>query len=517
MKSHGPVEIAAAIALTCVCVQPLFAQGAASSATAGNARARCPSLPYAVLDAWNICGEAESVPTGTPSGYWPSLEAFGNTDVSLLLRLGAEPYPAPPGADNPCCYAGWWEVEPQQSNPPPKWVLDAEDHCLVGDDVGCGVVFRPMSKGTYSVSCTSFLTGGTAGVKVRVYTVIDVAMQDLPEETPELGDGDDAWWTPQFRNYPNETNPGAFIWVNNDNDDGKPGIDKDWVQELEEPDPDLTEVTFVMDWTPDIGTVTVSKPPGTRLWSSARKKAAAPTTLCWHLDVEGERNAFINEFLATTWWLEATEALTGPRQVKIYYNRGDDCCCSDAVNVTIGCVDLDPPNVADETKEVTPGEFLSANDDDSNANCTPDHSDSLTAKFDTDDGTPTDDRILPLKLWVHPQDGAGHLTWTPDKINVFKVVEAPDTVFTVTQVASPAAFDSAAVRAGKMVFYVEGKQPDVVTVEAEYTDNQSGNTDTDTIRITIPKVDLDGDAIYDGTVANTPALARVYRADFVVF
>ena len=91
--------------------------------------------------------------------------------------------------------------------------------------------------------------------------LLDLSMQEVPEEDRAAQDA------------PHETDPGAVVGLNDNDNAGAPGTTDSEEQSLAAPDTDLRTLALTLAPLPRSGTVSLSVPEGVRLWTDRRKTA----------------------------------------------------------------------------------------------------------------------------------------------------------------------------------------------------------------------------------------------------
>ena len=142
---------------------------------------------------------------------------------------------------------------------------------------------------------------------------VNLSMQGLPGENRNAS------------NIPHETNPGALLFTNNNDNDGAEGRDNlHLTPPLAQSDPDLEPFTLSISPNPGRGTATLSIPGNTRVWADNRKN---PTPMTWDLSTTP---------FPTQLYLEGNT--TGTGNLTLTYT-GDDTC-SDRIKVEVFEIDL---------------------------------------------------------------------------------------------------------------------------------------------------------------------------------
>ena len=138
----------------------------------------------------------------------------------------------------------------------------------------------------------------------------------------------------EYNEVPHEEDPGAFVQVNKNDNDGVNGIDRDWIDPLPQQDTDLVllEVSFVPS-VPSAGTVTLTRPDNAlRLWTTQEKAAVVPEQ--WELLLPNQKSAFESILTAGGVWIEGTA--NGDGFVELAY----DSISEDKVKTTVIGVDI---------------------------------------------------------------------------------------------------------------------------------------------------------------------------------
>ncbi|MDA7866603.1 carboxypeptidase-like regulatory domain-containing protein [Verrucomicrobia bacterium] len=142
---------------------------------------------------------------------------------------------------------------------------------------------------------------------------VNLSMQGLPGENRSAS------------NIPHETNPGALLFTNINDNDGAEGSDNlRTAPPLSQSDPDLEPFALSISPNPGRGTATLSIPGNTRVWADDRK---SPTPTTWDLSTTTLPSQLYLEGIAT-----------GTGNLTLTYS-GDDTC-TDQVKVEVFEIDL---------------------------------------------------------------------------------------------------------------------------------------------------------------------------------
>ena len=176
---------------------------------------------------------------------------------------------------------------------------------------------------------------------VLKYSLIDVnlEMQQLAEEND---DGS---------NTPHETDPGAYIGLNINDNAGAEGVVDTAESGFDEADPDLQQLTVEMsEAVPYAGTVKLTVPSAFKLWTDARKTEEV-TARSWDLGDEDAHTAF-KEAIDGGLWVEAREAPDNAQsnadsEIELTYGKAPSFTRAVTDKVKLNVLQLDITRVPD--------------------------------------------------------------------------------------------------------------------------------------------------------------------------
>jgi hypothetical protein len=218
-----------------------------------------------------------------------------------------------------------------------------------------------------------------------------------------------------------EEDPGGLICLNDNDNDGEAGVDKDRpvirpdsdpeepMPELAAADPDLRPVKLLIEPLPDTGEVKLTVPAQLQVWTNATK-AILIEERSWDLAKPEERDAF-KALMKDGVWVEGIA--TGSDDMTLSYESCEDKVKMNIIKVELDS-DLDNDGDIDEDdeplEEVGLGEVIRVNDtDDIDGNS---------------DGTAEEDDLQYLELKIEPAltEGKVWFTYNTSKVKLWKTI-----------------------------------------------------------------------------------------------
>ena len=322
-------------------------------------------------------------------------------------------------------------------------------------------------------------------VKLTVVT-LNLIVQNLAEESGAT---------------PHEEDPGAFLPLNGDDDNGNGILDKD----------DTTQVTGENELLPatiqglttglNVGTVTLTSTEGVAVWLDATKTTSVPTS--WDL---------ANASVPTTVYLEGVMGSFAPgdQTLTLTYTQGDRVII-DEVTATVVTVDITVAGVAEEVEE-TQGAYLGVNNNDDNGN-------GIADKDETPDPVSGETfvereiNLQPVTLALSPMLTTGTITLSTANASV-KVWTSPKKV---TEITLPRVWDIEDAETDSLptTIYVEGISPSTLLRDAGLTLTYAGYgmSASDTAKITVVQVDVSMQNLTEANEESTGAFLMLNRDD----
>lgn len=201
---------------------------------------------------------------------------------------------------------------------------------------------------------------------------------------------------------------------------------------------------------------------------------------------------------------DVPSSVLGDVELKLLYT-GDGGPCEDRAKLTVVQVDLDMDSDNDngtgspdrsegeDAIEMTPpGKLLFVNDDDDDGDGTPDK--------DQEPPPVADDDLVPMVVELTPSaplDSRWQLVYDPTVVQVYESDRAT--------IVPSGVLSSAPLSPNPDTFWIEGQAPvESATIDLNVDLEGDGVYDcSDSVLVTVIRVDLDGDADHDGTLADT--------------